>query len=125
VTTDQATASIFKHREIAPSTPPASTGASEAMRKGVERKLLAQGEGGFYSQHILMPPGHKVEPHSHNADELVYVLTGGITMDDGTVLEPLDSAVLVANNPYGFTVGGDGVEFLLVRRQAAKTKTVA
>ncbi|HWE56461.1 MAG TPA: cupin domain-containing protein, partial [Acidimicrobiales bacterium] len=66
-----------------------------------------------------MPPGTIVQPHSHNRDELMVVVSGGCLFDDADQLGPGDSALISANTPYGFVVGADGMDFLIVRTGAA------
>lgn len=91
---------------------------AEAERSGARRKLLARGESGYFSQYTSMPPGFEVPPHSHSHDELFIVLSGGCRlMTDGRSVElrARDSAALAAGHEYGFTVGSDGIEFMVVR----------
>ena len=65
-----------------------------------------------------MPPGMVTDPHHHDHSELMVVLRGSMVFDDGA-----DPVVLTQNtrprsragHVYGFIVGDDGVEFLLVR----------
>ena len=98
---------------------------AEAERTGARRKHLARGECGYYSQYTYMPPGFEVPAHSHDHDELFIVLSGGcaLTTDDGKTVEvkALDSAALAAGHPYGFVVGADGIEFMVVRPGNAAT----
>ena len=51
----------------------------EAMRKGVRRKWLLEGDGDFVVQYIEMAAGHVIAPHSHDHDELMVVLNGSAT----------------------------------------------
>ena len=89
---------------------------AEAAKQGVRRKDLATGAGGFHHHFSEFPPNFEVQPHSHDHDELIIVVSGSLTMDDGSVLKPRDSAVLQANQVYGFTAGPDGLSFFNVRR---------
>ena len=88
----------------------------KAKKRGARRKKLAQGEGGFFMNHSVLPPDFRVPPHSHSHDELIVVLTGGCCFDDGVgKLGPDDSIVIRADYRYGFTCGPDGMEFLTIR----------
>jgi quercetin dioxygenase-like cupin family protein len=91
---------------------------TEAERTGARRKRLAQGEIGYFSQYTTMPAGFEVPPHSHNHDELFIVLSGGCRLSTGGEVVDLtarDSAALAAGHPYGFVVGDEGIEFMVVR----------
>ncbi len=92
---------------------------AEAQRSGAGRKRLAQGQCGYFSQYTSMPAGFEVPAHSHDHDELFIVLSGGcsLTLDGGETVElgARDSAALAAGSPYAFTVGSDGMEFMVVR----------
>jgi quercetin dioxygenase-like cupin family protein len=84
----------------------------------VRRQGLAAGDGGFFASRVVMPAGLVTDPHHHDHSELIVVLSGSMAFDDGTatvVLTQNDSAAIEAGHTYGFTVGDDGVEFLLVR----------
>jgi quercetin dioxygenase-like cupin family protein len=97
----------------------------KAKRRGARRKLLAAGEGGFYSQYAEMAPGFEVPLHSHDHDEMIIVLAGGCTLGDGgPTLKAHDSMVLKANRPYGFTCGPAGMSFLTIRSAPAEFKLV-
>jgi quercetin dioxygenase-like cupin family protein len=89
-----------------------------AERSGARRKRLAAGESGYYSQYTTMPAGFEVPSHSHTHDELFIVLSGGCRLStDGKEvdLRARDSAALAAGHPYGFVVGDEGIEFMVVR----------
>jgi quercetin dioxygenase-like cupin family protein len=95
----------------------------QAQRSGAKRKFLARGEGGFYSQYSVFPPGFTVPLHSHDHDEMIIVLEGSLTMlDDGPTLGAHDSMVLIGGHEYGFTAGADGMTFMTIRPGAATTK---
>ncbi len=84
----------------------------------VRRQGLADGDGGFFASRVVMPAGLVTDPHHHDHSELIVVLSGSMAFDDGAatvVLTQNDSAAIEAGHTYGFTVGDDGVEFLLVR----------
>jgi quercetin dioxygenase-like cupin family protein len=96
-----------------------------AEKTGARRKHLARGESGYFSEYTRMPPGFEVPAHSHSHDELFIVLSGGCRLStDGMdrTLEARDSAALAAGHEYGFVVGEDGIEFMVVRPGAARSK---
>lgn len=88
----------------------------QAKKKGARRKKIARGEAGFFMNRSVLPAGFRVPPHSHSHDELMVVLGGGCSFDDGLAeLGPNDSIVIHAEYRYGFTCGPDGMEFLTIR----------
>ena len=94
----------------------------------VRRQALADGDGGFFASHVVMPPGLVTDPHHHDHSELMVVLRGSMEFDDGehtALLTEHDAAAIDAGQVYGFTVGDDGVEFLLVRTALATSHLVA
>jgi quercetin dioxygenase-like cupin family protein len=93
----------------------AASGAGVPPGSVVRRKWLARGQAGLFAQHVQMPPGNVVQTHSHSRDELMVVLRGGCRFDERVDLGPGDSAVVPADARYGFVVGGEGMEFLIVR----------
>jgi quercetin dioxygenase-like cupin family protein len=94
----------------------------EAKRLGAKRKFLARGEGGFFSQYSVFPPGYTVPMHSHDHDEMIILLEGSCTMlGDGTTLQAHDSVVLHGGFEYGFTAGDAGMTFMTIRPGAAST----
>ena len=95
------------HVPVSPGTDPDA--AAEAGRQGAARKLLAQGDGGFYSQVVRLPPAFEAPEHSHDHAEIFMVLEGSF-----------DMVVVAAHEPYGFVAGPDGLSFLVVRQGAAK-----
>ena len=104
------------HVPVAPGTDPED--AAAAGRAGAARRLLAQGDGGFYTQVVRMPPRFAAPVHSHDHSEVFMVLEGSCTFDD----EPMtrfDLAVVEADQPYSFTAGPDGLSFLVVRQGPA------
>lgn len=104
------------HVPTSPGTDPDE--AAEAGRRGVARKFLAQGDSGFFSQVVRLPPGFEAPVHSHDHAEIFMVLEGSCRFGD----EPmgrLDMAVVAADQPYGFVAGPDGLSFLVVRQGAA------
>lgn len=84
----------------------------------VKRQGLAKGHGGFFASHVVMPAGLVTDAHHHDHSELIVILRGSMAFDDGEQVVDLvadDAAVIDAGQMYGFVVGNDGVEFLLVR----------
>ncbi len=95
--------------------------AEQADALGARRSRLTTGEHGFHSHISEMPPGFEVPPHTHSVSELMVILDGSITVSDGTVLGAGDTAVIPAEHLYGFTVGAEGVRFLVARTEDAAT----
>jgi mannose-6-phosphate isomerase-like protein (cupin superfamily) len=87
----------------------------DEQRDGMRGKRPVWGDGGFFLQHVEMEPGYEVKAHSHSHAELLVVLEGGARFDDGTTVTANDTAVIDADTVYGFTVGPDGIRFLIVR----------
>ncbi len=67
------------HVPIAPGTDPEA--AAEAGRQGAARRLLAQGDAGFYTQVVKLPPGFVAPVHSHDHAEVFMVLEGSCEFD--------------------------------------------
>jgi hypothetical protein len=53
-------------------------------------------------------------------DEVLFVLHGGCTLDDGTRIGEGDAVVVHADQAYGFTCGAQGMEFLTIRTGEAR-----
>jgi quercetin dioxygenase-like cupin family protein len=95
--------------------------AERARASGARRKKIVRGEGGFFMNRSVMPADFRVPAHHHDHDELIVVLSGGCSFDDGLAdLGPGDSIVIRANTHYGFTCGGDGMDFLTIRTSEAR-----
>jgi quercetin dioxygenase-like cupin family protein len=109
------------HVPVSPGTDAAE--AAAAGRRGAVRKLLTQGDGGFYSQVVRLPAGFEAPAHSHDHAEIFMVLEGSCRFD-GEPMERFDMVVVAANEPYGFVAGPDGLSFLVVRTGAAKFAAV-
>jgi quercetin dioxygenase-like cupin family protein len=109
------------HVPVAPGTDPAQ--AAEAGRRGAARRLLAQGDQGFYTQVVRVPPRFAAPVHSHDHEEVFMVLEGSCTFD-GELMSRFDLTVVAANEPYGFVAGPEGLSFLVVRRGAASFAAV-
>lgn len=106
---------------------PEGLSADQVARAGqVKRQGLSDGAGGFFASRVTMPAGLVTDPHHHDHSELIVVLSGSIEFDGGdgatTILGQHDAAVIDAGQTYGFTVGDDGVEFLLVRTALATSR---
>jgi redox-sensitive bicupin YhaK (pirin superfamily) len=108
------------HVPTAPGTDPEA--AAAAGRAGAARRFLAQGEGGFFTQVVRMPPGFVAPVHSHDHSEVFMVLEGSCTFD-GESMGRFDLAVVEADQPYGFTAGPEGLSFLVVRQGPAAYST--
>ena len=104
------------HVPTAPGTDPEQ--AAAAGRRGAARRLLAQGDEGFYAQVVRMPPGFEAPVHSHDHQEVFMVLEGACTFD-GEPMGRFDMTVVAAHERYGFVAGPDGLAFLVVRTAAA------
>lgn len=103
-------------RTAAPGTAPPRELVDAARKGGARRKKLAKGEGGFFMNRSVLPPEFRVPPHHHDHDELMVVLKGGCSFDDGLAeLGADDSIVIRASYRYGFTCGPEGMEFLTIR----------
>jgi len=93
-----------------------------AKRSGARRKYLARGEGGFFSQYSEFPAGFTVPRHTHDHNEIIFLLDGSCTMlGDGQTLGAGDSIVLIGGYEYGFTAGHDGMKFVTIRTGKAET----
>jgi mannose-6-phosphate isomerase-like protein (cupin superfamily) len=92
--------------------------ATEAPADGPGRKFLAQDEGGFYTQAVRIPANFAAPVHSHDHAEVFMVLEGEC-MFNGETMGRFDLTVVDAREPYSFTSGADGVQFLVVRRARA------
>ncbi|MDG2025505.1 MAG: cupin domain-containing protein [Acidimicrobiales bacterium] len=95
--------------------------AEQADELGARRSRLTTGQHGFHSHISEMPAGFEVPPHTHNVSELMVILEGSIDVSDGTQLATGDTVVIPADHLYGFTVGDDGVRFLVARVAEAAT----
>jgi quercetin dioxygenase-like cupin family protein len=96
-----------------------------ARAAGYRRKPLLAGEGDVHLTHVEMGPGMRVEPHSHSAVEAIHVVAGSLTPDGEAPLAVGDSIVVPAGGVYGFTVGDEGVSFLIFRPSEASITHVS
>ena len=83
------------------------------------RKFLAQGQGGFYSQVVRIPPDFAGPKHAHDHAEVFFVLEGRCRFNDAELTQ-FDSTVIEAQEPYAFETGAKGVQFLVVRQAPAR-----
>jgi quercetin dioxygenase-like cupin family protein len=79
-------------------------------------RVLFKGEGpdGFSLVHARFEPGYRLPRHSHSSDCLYYVVAGEAHMGS-RVLKPGDGFFIVAEAPYAYTAGPEGVEVLEFR----------
>jgi len=83
------------------------------------RKLLIQGDSGFFLQTVRIPPNFAAPTHSHDHAE-IFMVVDGDCLFNGEPMGPLDCTVVAANEPYGFTAGPNGVQFLVTRNGVAR-----
>ena len=77
-----------------------------------------EGGEGFSLVSLDFPPGAMLPRHSHSADCLYYIVSGGIVL--GTrELGPGDGFFVPADQPYGYRAGSDGVVLLEFRHSTA------
>lgn len=95
--------------------------ADKAAEVGARRAQITKGMIGLHSQLSEMPPGYEVPPHRHTAHELMIVLEGGCSIHGGPQLTAGDMAEIPGNTEYGFTVGDEGIRFLVVRPDVSTT----
>jgi quercetin dioxygenase-like cupin family protein len=83
---------------------------------GQRVRVLFKGEGadGFSLVHARFAPGYRLPRHSHSADCLYYVVSGEAHMGS-RVLKPGDGFFILAEAPYAYTAGPEGVEVLEFR----------
>ena len=96
--------------------------ADKAAKVGARRAQVTTGLIGLHSQISEMPAGYQIPPHSHTAPELMVILDGGCSLGDGTQLPAGDMVEVPADVDYGFTVGTEGIRFLVVRPEASTTR---
>jgi len=69
---------------------------------------------------IDYPPGGAVEIHSHDEDEIIYILEGEMHFGN-RVLRAGSSVFIAGKSYYGFKVGPDGLRFINFRPRADQT----
>jgi quercetin dioxygenase-like cupin family protein len=86
-----------------------------AIENGYRRKRLLERDDAHLT-YVEMGPGWVVPPHSHSTGEVIFLLEGSLTPDStGEALHAGDSISVPAHASYGFTCGGEGVRFLVMR----------
>ena len=96
--------------------------AEKAKAVGARRAQVTTGAIGLYTQLSEMPAGYEVPPHRHSAHELMVILEGSCTIAGGPTLHAGDMAEVPADSEYGFTVGPDGIRFIVIRPNKSTTK---
>jgi len=86
--------------------------------RGETWRCLGDFEQGPWIYVIERPAGLEVRPHSHDQDEVVFILDGGLH-HAGRWCGPGTMLSFPRRVPYGFTVGPDGVQWLMVRTGAS------
>ena len=90
---------------------------SKGLPKKTGTQIIGDGEYGEKAPWIViasMEPYKLIPPHSHDQDEVIFIVEGSLTIGDqdrgpGTVI------FVEKGTEYGFTVGGEGVRFLNIR----------
>lgn len=82
------------------------------------RKFLVDGDAGFYVQTVRIPPHFEAPSHHHDHPE-VFMVIGGSCMFENRPMRPLDVTIVEAGEPYSFTAGPDGVQFVVTRHAVA------
>ncbi|MBW2498729.1 MAG: cupin domain-containing protein [Deltaproteobacteria bacterium] len=77
-----------------------------------------EGPNGFSLVSLDFPPGAMLPRHSHSADCLYYIVSGGIEMGKRE-LGPGDGFFVPADQPYGYRAGSEGVLLLEFRHSCA------
>jgi quercetin dioxygenase-like cupin family protein len=88
---------------------------ANAAKAGARRKMLAQGETGIYVQYSELPPGFRIDAHTHSHDEVIMLLAGSCTVDGGTTMTANDAVCIEGGTEYGFTAGDEGMVFVTIR----------
>lgn len=82
------------------------------------RKFLVEGDAGFHTQTVRIPPDFEAPAHHHDHAELFMVLEGSCLFNS-TQMNRYDTMVVEPGESYGFTAGSDGVTFLVTRQAIA------
>jgi quercetin dioxygenase-like cupin family protein len=77
-----------------------------------------EGPDGFSLVRLDIPPGGILPRHSHSADCLYYVVSGGIVMGKRE-LGAGDGFFVPSDQPYGYSAGSEGVVLLEFRHSTA------
>ena len=76
------------------------------------------GHDGMSLVRLDFPPGAMLPRHSHSADCLYYIVSGGIVLGQRE-LGPGDGFYVPAEQPYGYRAGAEGVGLLEFRQSTA------
>jgi len=88
-------------------------GTGEAAK--VRNKILGDEEIGPWVRVVDYAPGYDFAKHSHDQDEVIYVLSGTAEVE-GETYRPGTVIYIEKNTPYGpLKAGPEGFRFLLVR----------
>src|SRR5687768_3614450 len=80
-----------------------------------EDRLHHPGENGTLRLHeIKLPPDSTIAPHSHDSDEIIYVVAGELVLG-ARRLGPGASVFIPGGTLYAVRSGPDGLEFLNFR----------
>lgn len=77
-----------------------------------------EGPDGMSLVRLDIPPGGMLPRHSHSADCLYYIVSGGIVLGRRE-LGPGDGFYVPADQPYGYGAGAEGVVLLEFRQSTA------
>ena len=125
-------ATLFRYGDIdwdnplksaTPGTRPPEELVRAAKKTGARRKKVASGEGGFFMNRSVLPPGFEIPPHTHDHAELLVVLRGGCEVlgsEPPVTLGADDSIIVEASHEYGFLCGDEGMEFITIRTGEAR-----
>jgi quercetin dioxygenase-like cupin family protein len=93
---------------------------SEAVMESFSSAVPFRQEGpdGFSLVSLDFPPGAILPRHSHSADCLYYIVSGGIEMGKRE-LGPGDGFFVPEDQPYGYRAGSEGVLLLEFRHSTA------
>jgi quercetin dioxygenase-like cupin family protein len=93
---------------------------SEAVMESFNSAVPFRQEGpdGFSLVRLDFPPGAMLPRHSHSADCLYYIVSGGIVVGKRE-LGPGDGFFVPAEQPYGYRAGSRGVVLLEFRHSTA------
>ena len=112
--------SLVMHIDKAPWVAYAGTPESQEP-KDISQQLIGDIESGPWIYVVSCEPGYVAGTHSHDLDEVIYIVEGEMTMGEwacgpGTVI------FLERNTEYGFTVGKERLRFLNIRHGRARFK---
>lgn len=85
-------------------------------------RCLGDLERGPWIYVIERPANLEVAAHSHDQDEVVFILEGGLSFE-GRWCGPGMLLSFPRHVPYGFTVGSEGVKWLMVRTGPSEGET--